>query len=138
MTLYNLDTGYDAEMPYNGFAGGGGRRRRINWVMPKFMREYYELMKQADRAQEHPEAAKIQETTKPYTRTINNLIEIDYEALFANRLAKERLERELLEFQELMRQKAVQDKAMQLMLEQAKFEQRKRNMAALMIILAET
>lgn len=151
---YDDWTLYDAEMPYNGFVGGGsgggssggGTRKRdddsewlnkYTWVTPYFMREYYGLAKQVERIQARPEpqALKVKESTKPYTKKVNNILQIDFEALFRDRQAKEVLEKNLAAFNFEMKMRAEAEKAAKL--EQIRLK-RQRNIEALILILAET
>ncbi len=146
---YDHQTLYDTEMPYDGFVGGGtggGIRRRVNqpewmdkhiWITPNFLRELYGLAKQVERVQtrQEPEALKIKESTRPFLKTGNNLLQIiDYEALFKDRQAKENLEQDLAAFNLQMKLHAEIEKAARLEMLKLK---RLRNQEALLLILAE-
>jgi L-fucose mutarotase/ribose pyranase (RbsD/FucU family) len=114
---------------------GGGNRRRYIYRQPDFLKQYHKQLRSAERIgrKDEPEAEPVKTILKPFT--INDMV--DHRAIEMHKVASERMARDVLRYQELMRIRNTQIKKDILLLEQRKFEQRKRNMQALMIILAE-
>ena len=115
---------------------GGGRKRRYVYRQPEFLKQYYKKFRSAERIskKDEPESMPVKSILKPFT--INDTV--DYQALELHKVASERMARDVLQYQEFMRIRGIQEKQNRLLMEQRKFEQRKRNMQALMIILAES